>query len=174
MEQETFLPWAKGSYQWIFGSIFFIFSFFNLYAKPISEAYSSFFNKTIHFREGARVNNLKYFFVFYKFLFQLVKVIFIYFNITYDSLCNLWINNAFTIQVQKYFGLANVFMNARFIALLPKHTYHFTIFNIKNLSLQREHVNVFCSQSIHIENKTSIEKILFLYSRIRYVRQEIT
>ena len=82
------------------------------------------------------------------------------------QLCNLWISNIFAIQVQKIWGLANAFVKARFVGLLPKHIYHFAILNVKNLSLQWEGVNVFCSHSIHIENKTSIEQILFLHSRI--------
>ena len=96
------------------------------------------------------------------------------FYIIHDNFSNSVINDVLSIQVQKIFWLTNVFVKGQLVTLFPKHVYHFSILHIKNFSLQRKWVHIFCRQNIDVENKVSAKQILFFQSVVRYVGQKVS
>ena len=142
--------------------------------KVIFHVHTSFFDKTIYLRVDTQINILKYFLIFNKLSFQSAKVFFTSFEVIHHNFSHAQIHYVFSVKVKEIMWLAKVFVKRRLVTVLPKHVYHFSILHVKNISFQRNQVDIFCCQIIDVKNKGSVEKILYLHSIARYVGQEVS
>ena len=88
LEKQSSVFW------WIF---FFVLPFVKFQVESVSKVYSPFFNKSINFRVGGCINKLKDLFIINQFLFNFMKIFFVFFNLFSHNFSDVWINNIFTV-----------------------------------------------------------------------------